>query len=199
MGLLRVKATGGDVPETQPDVGCKTQALEHTHPQLDSLRQSAQTGLTLRPLCSVGAPWSSLLSHPQPCTHSSLPRKMGQRAGRGASTGDWHRDQQPNGAARREASEKGLPRQQAPAEPTRGLDSRLLFLEVGPGLVGPASRLVFLARCLRAQTLAIMPRGGSGGYCPCQGLFHTQPASFPRVMPWAGPSTPFCLHHVSGS
>lgn len=71
---------------------------------------------------------------PTPC----LPR-TGQRAGRGASLGDWHRDQQPNGAAGREASEKGLPRQQASAEPTRGLDSLLLFLEVGPGLVAPAS------------------------------------------------------------
>lgn len=141
-GVLRVKSQAEMYTETQPDIGCQIQALSHTQSHTHSQTVSSAvspTDVTLRPLCSSGSPKVLPLLHPQSHTPSCFLRTAGQRVGRGARLGDWHRDQQPNGAAGREASEKELPRQQAPAEPTRGLDSLLLFLEVGPGLFELAS------------------------------------------------------------
>lgn len=159
------------------------QRLPHGHTP-HSHTVSSSLGRTHRPLCSAGIP-KVLPSAPPPAPHPLLLLPAGQDRGllaegpaQGTGTGTCSQRGSP---ARREASEKGLPRQQAPAEPTRGFDSQLLFLEVGAW-----------TGCPRAQMPTGTPRG-VGGHCPTLGFFQRAPPS-PRSRPRKGRGFPLSSH-----
>lgn len=117
---------------------------------------------------------------------------------RGLAQGPATRRGSPAGGGGREASEKRLPRQQAPAEPTRASHPRLLFLEVGPGLVGRAGGQT-PQDCWRAQTAASSPWWASSTHsqppipASCSSVFflqqHHQPLARPQDGAIARPPT----------